>query len=65
MFEKNKKYNCPLPCEADTYFGQTVSRALFPSSQYRKHLVKSLIHIQQFRDVVGNEDKELQFMRCE
>ncbi|NP_001296668.1 acid-sensing ion channel 5-like [Hydra vulgaris] len=62
-FEKKKISNCPLPCDADTYFGQTVSRALFPSNEYKKSFIKNLMHIQQFRDVYGNKKKELQFMR--
>lgn len=49
MFNKEKLYSCPLPCEIDTYYGKSMSRSRFPSDSYVHELkdkVTDLSHMQ-------------------
>ena len=61
-FDKKKLYNCPLPCEIDSYFSNSMSRSLFPSESYAhilKDKMKDLPHMQ----VLDNVTDVKQFMR--
>ena len=62
-FDKKKLYKCPLPCGIETFFGQSMSRSLFPSQYYSRELVKHLRNFTHMKDIVGSIKDETQFAR--
>ena len=62
-FDKQKKYECPLPCEIDSYHSNSMSRALFPSASYAEHLMEEMRDLPHMREVLNNVSDVKQFMR--
>lgn len=60
-FQQEKKSNCPLPCEIDSYYGNTISRALFPTSNYAERLLSKIRHLPHMKNVEIEDPKR--FMR--
>ncbi|NP_001296667.1 acid-sensing ion channel 1-like [Hydra vulgaris] len=61
-FNKDKMYKCPLPCKIDLY-GVSLSRALFPTTQYSSILAEQFRKQPHVLSIVHNITDELLFMR--
>jgi len=63
IFDKEKKYNCPLSCEIDTFYSHTASRALFPSHAHSIALAREFEQIDHVKKLNPNISDEKTFMR--
>ncbi|NP_001296594.1 acid-sensing ion channel 1-like isoform X1 [Hydra vulgaris] len=61
-FDKQKLYQCPLPCKIDSY-EVSLSRALFPTGLYASSLANDLRKYQQVPIALKSKTDELIFMR--
>lgn len=62
-FDKDKLYSCPLPCEIDSYHGNSMSRTLFPSDNYAKKLQGVMENLPHMKKVLTKVKDVKQFMR--
>lgn len=62
-FDKEKLYSCPLPCEIDTYYSNSMSRTLFPSASYAHELKDKIKDQPHMKSVLKNVTDFKRFMR--